>query len=140
MIFSRCGRRSDVSSSDETTSRGREILSVTTLKIFVTAHMPAHDFCVWREPQVYASLRNRKASIPRQGRAIFPSGKICLTASKENPFCRGYFLLLCFLKNYMLPEFLTILSKLKLLLSCLFVLSSNVRTCAFCSELYEFIL
>ncbi len=45
-----------------------------------------------------------------------------------------------FLKNYVFAELLTILSELKLLLSRLFVLSGNVRTCAFCCELYEFIL
>lgn len=45
-----------------------------------------------------------------------------------------------FLKHNVFAKFFRVLSELKLLLSRLFILSGNVRTCAFCCELYEFIL
>jgi len=46
-FFCTCARRSDVSVTTETASRGREIFIVTTIKIFVTTKTPIREFLFW---------------------------------------------------------------------------------------------
>lgn len=80
--------------------------------------------------------RGGVAKIVSDGEQLFVTAR----TYKKSPCGDLHVLFLCLLEDNMLSELLAVFAELKLLLSCLLVLSGEVRTCTLCGKLYEFIL